>query len=332
MLIDAVPAQLLVPEYSLNSGATWRLGPVRSRWATSQPGSVSLCCSGACWTPPPPAPFPIPPQYPPLPMIRTCPTIRTPSTSPLGGSLTCRWLKPARQTRPPRQLVTYTLAAANAGPSSAVNVVLEDPQPRFFKQSGMVTGQWGSWQPWTPSSPRHPAPQRSQVILLRGYGSASAAAVIKTPPPSTSDTPDPDPGNNTSSEAIPIEQSADLSVTKTGSPSPVSAGGVLTYTVELCPILAHPMRRTPSCPTRFLICSPAGSYSLDGVTFQPWTGILALGTFPAGSVGQYSCGAQRIRRPQVRCATQPPFPVIHPIRTRTTTLSPNAPRSIPPLT
>ena len=26
------------------------LGPVRSRWATSQPGPVSLCCSGAWWT------------------------------------------------------------------------------------------------------------------------------------------------------------------------------------------------------------------------------------------------------------------------------------------
>lgn len=99
----------------------------------------------------------------------------------------------------------------------------------------------------------------------------------------TSDTPDPAPGNNTSSEAIPIEQSADLSVTKTGSPSPVSAGGVLTYTVELSNLGPSDAQNTVlSDPLPDMLSG--GSYSLDGVTFQPWTGILALGTFPAGSV------------------------------------------------
>ena len=97
----------------------------------------------------------------------------------------------------------------------------------------------------------------------------------------TSPTPDPDPSNNTSTDITPVDLAADLAVTKTGAPSPVSAGGVLTYTVEvsnLGPADGQNVRLTDPLPDQL----SNGEYSLDGVTFRSWTGSLSLGTLPAG--------------------------------------------------
>ena len=284
VLIDAVPAQLLVPEYSLNSGATWQpwtgsqpLGDIpagasatvllRGMVDPSATGSISNTASVSSST------------YDPD-LSNNTDTVDVPIGEEADLSLVKTGApKPAR----PGELVTYTLAAANAGPSSAVNVVLEDPQPPLLNNLEWSLDNGSSWQPWTPSLPLGTLlPGEARVILLRGTVPASAAAVIQNTAAVTSDTPDPDPGNNTSSEAIPIEQSADLSVTKTGSPSPVSAGGVLTYTVELSNLGPSDAQNTVlSDPLPDMLSGE--NYSLDGVTFQPWTGILALGTFPAGS-------------------------------------------------
>ena len=236
--------------------------------------------------------------------------------------------KPAR----PGELVTYTLAAANAGPSSAVNAwCWKIRSLRFLNNLEWSLDNGAAGSPGRLPPLGTLLPGEARVILLRGYGSRLGRSSDPNTAAVTSDTPDPDPGNNTSSEAIPIEQSADLSVTKTGSPSPVSAGGVLTYTVELSNLGPSDAQNTVlSDPLPDMLSG--GSYSLTGSRSSPGRESWRWARSPPVPSGQYSCGAQRIRRPQVRCATQPPFPVIHPIRTRTTTLSPNAPRSIPPLT
>lgn len=140
-----------------------------------------------------------------------------------------------------------------------------------------------SWQTWTAAiSLGTLLPGEARVILLRGTVSASAPQSISNTVTITSATPDPDPSNNSSTETIPVELSADLAVTKTGSPNPVAAGGLLTYTVDLANLgPADAQNAILNDPLPALLSG--GTYSLDGVNFLPWTGTLSLGTLPASS-------------------------------------------------
>ena len=120
-------------------------------------------------------------------------------------------------------------------------------------------------------------------VLIRGTVSPSASGTITNTAVVNSTTPDPNPDNNTSTENTPVTASADLSVTKSGSPSPVAAGSQLTYTVVAAnhgPGDAQNVTLTDSLPAQ--IRNP--EYSLDGgFTFQPWTGSASLGSLAEGA-------------------------------------------------
>ena len=178
--------------------------------------------------------------------------------------------------------MTYTFAVGNAGPSSAVDVTLEDQQPAGLDGLEWSLDNGATWQPWTPTLPLGTLiPGAARVVLLRGVVSPAAGQTIVNTAAVTSPTPDPDPSNNTSTDITPVDLAADLAVTKTGAPSPVSAGGVLTYTVEvsnLGPADGQNVRLTDPLPDQL----SNGEYSLDSVTFQSWSGSLSLGTLPAG--------------------------------------------------
>ena len=284
MLTDFVPAELLSPEFSTDGGATWQ------PWNGSQPlgdiaagDSVTILLRGivdpsAVGTISNTAAVSSPTYDPDL--SNNTDTIDVPIGEEADLSVVKTGApKPAR----PGNQVTYTLVAANAGPSSAVDVVLEDPQPPFLNGLEWSQDNGASWQPWTATiSLGTLLPGEARVILLRGTVSASAPQTISNTATITSTTPDPDPSNNSSTEEIPVELSADLAVTKTGSPNPVAAGGILTYTVELANLgPADAQNAILSDPLPTLLSG--GAYSLDGVNFLPWTGTLSLGTLPAGS-------------------------------------------------
>ena len=98
----------------------------------------------------------------------------------------------------------------------------------------------------------------------------------------SSATDDPDPNNNTYTEIITVEAAADLSVTKTASPSAVLSGEILTYTVVVSndgPSDAANVVLSDTLPAEIenLV------FSVDGSAEEPWTGSYSLSILPAGS-------------------------------------------------
>lgn len=167
-------------------------------------------------------------------------------------------------------LVTYTLAVANAGPVNAENTVLSDPLPDALASPEVSLDGGRSFQPWAGTLALGTLlPGQAQTILLRGTVRASADALLINTATVQSDTPDPNPDNNTDTEELPVQLAADLAITKLGSPSPVSAGGLLTYTLDLTnlgPADAQNVSLTDPLPPPL----SDGAYSLDnGGTCSP---------------------------------------------------------------
>lgn len=184
----------------------------------------------------------------------------------------------------PGEMLTYTLTVSNAGPSAAANTILTDTVPNDLVNVEFSTDNGITFQPWTGSLILGTLePGYVRTVLIRGTVSPSAAGTITNTAVVSSTTPDPDPDNNTSTDITEVLTSADLAVTKTASPSPVAAGGQLTYTVVISnrgPGDAQNVVLTDSIPPQLR----EAQYSLDGgATFQPWPGSLNLGTLAYGA-------------------------------------------------
>lgn len=82
--------------------------------------------------------------------------------------------------------------------------------------------------------------------------------------------------------AVAVVVEADISVTKTASPTSVNPGNVLTYRIAVSnagPSSALNVRLTDIIPPQIT----GAEFSINnGVSFMPWTGSLALGTMTAG--------------------------------------------------
>ena len=183
----------------------------------------------------------------------------------------------------PGQLSTYTITIANAGPSTAQRVVLEDAVPAALLAAEVSSDNGVTYTPWvSPCAAGNLAAGEARVLLLRGTVSASAGSAVRNTAVVSSDTPDPDPSDNTDTDVTAVAALADLAVTKAGAPNPVAAGGLLTYTLEaanLGPGDAQNVLLTDSLPAAL----SGAEYSLDGgAVWQPWTGALSLGVLPAG--------------------------------------------------
>ncbi|SDT31847.1 conserved repeat domain-containing protein [Friedmanniella luteola] len=138
---------------------------------------------------------------------------------------------------------TYTLTAANAGPSDATGVTLTDTVP-----AGLTVV---SVAPSTGSCTVEGQIVRCGVDRLSPGGTLTvrvAVAVAADATGSRSSTvtvgsavPDPAAGNNSDTTTTPVVQSADLRLTATAAPEPVTAGSTLRYTfgaVNVGPSLA----------------------------------------------------------------------------------------------
>lgn len=186
----------------------------------------------------------------------------------------------------PGNLLTYTITVANAGPSSAENVVLTDNIPAVISNVEFSIDGGVTFLPWTGSETLGTlASGDSRAILIRGVLSASAAGEITNTAVVSSTTPDPDPDNNTSTAVTPVTPalpSADLSIVKTSAPNPVRIGDILTYTLNIFnagPSTAQNVALRDDVPAG--LANP--EFSLDGgVTWQPWTGYRILGNLAAG--------------------------------------------------
>jgi len=154
--------------------------------------------------------------------------------------------------------LTYTLTASNSGPSKAKGVTVVDTLPpgvtfqsatpsvgTFTHSAGVVTWNVGD---------------------LNSGASATLTLVVKVNPQTTgqldnsasisSQTSDPDTSDNSDTETTAVSVTAGLSISKVASPSPVTAGSNLTYTVVVT-------NSGPSTATNIVVTDPIP----DGTTF-----------------------------------------------------------------
>lgn len=179
--------------------------------------------------------------------------------------------------------LTYTISVSNAGPSDAQDVTVTDTVPAGLQNAQYSLSGGSSWEPWPGSASLGTVAAGDTVtLLLRGTVDTNTAGTLANTVAVASSTPDPDPGNNEATEIVAVNSAADLSVTKSGSPSPALPGQPLLYTVTVSnagPNAAEDVRLTDTLPAA--LTNPA--YSTDGGTsWQSWTGSLSLGTLAAG--------------------------------------------------
>ncbi len=127
--------------------------------------------------------------------------------------------------------LTYTLTASNAGPSSATSVVVTDTLPAGVTYNSGQASQGSCTN----------ASGTVTCTLGTIASGANATVTIKVTPPSTgsitnqasvtSAVSDPSAANNTASASTLVNPVADLSITKSDSPDPVSSGQQLTYAI-----------------------------------------------------------------------------------------------------
>jgi uncharacterized repeat protein (TIGR01451 family)/LPXTG-motif cell wall-anchored protein len=136
------------------------------------------------------------------------------------------------------QTLTYTLNFRNAGPSQAANVVLVDPLPAGVTliatslPAGCVESPVGTVRCTiaTLNATTNLTSRAFQVTVASG--AAVGSTLINTATIS-SDTPDPGTFPNTAAATTTVSAVADISVTKTASPSPAVPGQPLTYTITV---------------------------------------------------------------------------------------------------
>ncbi|HEY5846762.1 MAG TPA: hypothetical protein VIU11_21060 [Nakamurella sp.] len=135
--------------------------------------------------------------------------------------------------------ISYTLAIANAGPSTAQGVVVED-----LTSAGVtilsVTGSAGAGCnagiPGDPSAPTTCsfgtlAPGASRTMTINVHVQPDTLGILHNDARISSETFDDDLADNLDTVATEVSGVADLSITKTDSPDPVLAGEELTYTI-----------------------------------------------------------------------------------------------------
>ncbi len=184
----------------------------------------------------------------------------------------------------PRDVLTYTLTVANAGPSDAVNVIVTDTVSAMLSSAQYSLDNGTSWSAWPGSyTVGTLALGASRSLLIRGTVVDSATGTITNTATASSDTPDPDPSNNTSTTTTPVSELADVSIVKTASPSPVTVAQPLTYTLTIKnagPSAAQNVVVTDAVPSGIL--TPLFSTN-GGVTWSAWLGTYSIATLPSGT-------------------------------------------------
>ncbi|BDZ49349.1 hypothetical protein GCM10025867_15900 [Frondihabitans sucicola] len=133
--------------------------------------------------------------------------------------------------------VTYTLHALNAGPSDALNAVLDDTLPTGITVTDVQAPPGATCGQPTDGSIRCQwatlASGADATVTVTATVAADAPAGALTNTASiASPTPDPDTENNAASVDVSIEQNADLSLTKTADPATAVAGKPVTFTIS----------------------------------------------------------------------------------------------------
>jgi uncharacterized repeat protein (TIGR01451 family) len=178
--------------------------------------------------------------------------------------------------------ITYTLTVSSAGPSNAQTVSLTDAVPAnttfvsFAEPAGWTSiepavGGTGAVTSTRGTLAPTDGPQIFTLVVRVNSPTADATIITNTATVGSA-TGDTVPGNNTDTETTTVSVAAglaDLSVTKTDSPDPVSAGANITYTITVSnagPNDAQSVSLTDALPagTTFVsFAEPAGWTSVE---------------------------------------------------------------------
>lgn len=163
---------------------------------------------------------------------------------------------------PSGSVITYTLTYANAGPSTAEDVVLSDTLPAAFtlirtdRDPDQTDGVVLTWNLGSL------APGETGVVTLVGRVNTSQPSIqVQNSAGTTVSTLDLDPANNTDSTQTEV-QTADVSVIKTAAVSSTVAGEEVVYNLEVSnagPLAATIVEVTDTLPagTSFISSEPA---------------------------------------------------------------------------
>lgn len=283
VLTDAVPYLLSDAEYSDDNGTTWTAWPgsvtlytlvmgsarsllIRGTVSTAAAGTLSNTAAISSSTPDPDPDNNTSEVLTPVDTTADLSVIKSASPNPAAAG----------------QLLTYFITVRNAGPDTAEAVTVTDVLPSALTQPEYSTDGGTSWNPWSGQyTPGDLSSEAENTFRIRGTLAADAEGLLTNTVSVSSDSPDPNPDNNSFTLLTPIGTSADLSVTKTASPSSGVPGSLLTYTVTVQnagPDTAQNVALTDTLPAEL----QAPEYSLNGSQYAPWEGTLTIGNLPAG--------------------------------------------------
>ena len=129
------------------------------------------------------------------------------------------------------ELLTYTIALGNYGPSDAQSVVLTETLPAEFDLVSITPSQ-GSCEGLVCQLGLVQESEGAQVTLVVWIDPGVMGVVTNTVSASSVE-PDDYPGDNVLSQPTNIERLSDLSISKVGTPDPVIAGELITYTLGI---------------------------------------------------------------------------------------------------
>ncbi len=189
--------------------------------------------------------------------------------------------------------ITYTLSVNNAGPSTATTVSVTQQLPANATFVSLAAP--GGWSCTTPAVGSMGSVTCTNPSLA--IGSASFTAVARVNPETTgiqsvssanvsSTTSDSNTGNNAIATNVSVIRAADLSVTISDSPDPVTQNGAITYAIQVVnagPSTASSVRWTATTApgTTFTSLSTAG----DWVCSTPAVGASGVVTCARGIFG-----------------------------------------------
>ena len=282
VLIDTIPGEILNPQYSSDGGITW------SPWIS--PYNIGTIVNGNSKT------------------IQIRGTVSSSITEPIVNTalitsstpdpdfddnvsnittqvntLADLYIEKTANPSPAKagQLLTYTVLISNFGPSDAKNVSLTDTvpndilSPEYSSDGGII------WNPWiSPYNIGTIVNGDSKTIQIRGTVNPLSTGIITNTAIVNSTTLDEDLTNNTSSIITGINNTADISIEKTETPNPVTAGQMLTYTLlvsNLGPDDAQAVTLNDTIPSALT----GVQFSIDGGgTWNPWSTPYYIGTLP----------------------------------------------------
>ncbi|HWS26168.1 MAG TPA: hypothetical protein VN259_06265, partial [Xanthomonadales bacterium] len=135
---------------------------------------------------------------------------------------------------------SYTATATNNGPDPAAAVSIALPLPAgtaFVSATPSAGGVCNAASPvlctWAAATATGAANARSVVVVASVPANAAAGAVLSATTTVATTTNDPTPANNTATTTTTVGASADLAITLTDTPDPVTAGTNLSYLATL---------------------------------------------------------------------------------------------------